>query len=178
MAKSYVKFEVAKDVVDKTYEALKQVKQSGSIKKGANEVTKSVERSLASFVVIAGDVDPEEVVMHLPALCEQKKIPFSYVPSKEELGKAIGLNTPCAAIAVENKGSATGALADIIGRVTGSAPKAEKKEGPATASAEAAKPQPKPQQPRPQQPKKEKAAPKEQKPAAAPAPAPAAAPKQ
>ena len=148
MAKSYVEFEVAKDVVDKTYEALKQVRASGTIRKGANEVTKSVERGLASFVVIAGDVEPEEVVMHIPGLCKQKKIPYSYVPSKEELGKSIGLNVQCTAIAVENKGAATGALADIISRVTGSAPKAESK--PAAPAA-----------PKPAAPKKEKpAAPK------------------
>ena len=67
MAKSYVKFEVSNDVVAKTYEALQLAKQSGVVKKGANEVTKSVERGLASFVVIAGDVEPEEVVIHICA---------------------------------------------------------------------------------------------------------------
>ena len=60
MAKSYVNFEVSNDVVSKTYEALQIVKQSGKVRKGANEVTKSVEQGLASFVVIAGDVEPEE----------------------------------------------------------------------------------------------------------------------
>jgi large subunit ribosomal protein L7Ae len=162
MAKSYVKFEVAQEVVDKTYEALKQVKQSGTIKKGANEVTKSVERGLSSFVVIATDVEPEEVVMHIPTLCEQKKIPYTYVPSKLELGKSIGLTVQCAAIAVENKGAATGAIADIVSKLTGVAPKSaaspEKKEQPKAAAAP--------------QPKKEKPA----QPAAAPAPT--AAPKQ
>ena len=56
MAKSYVKFEVSKDVAGKIAEALRLAKQSGTIRKGANEVTKSVERGLANFVVIAEDV--------------------------------------------------------------------------------------------------------------------------
>jgi len=128
MAKSYVKFEVSNEVVNKTYEALQMAKQSGTIRKGANEVTKSVERGLASFVVIAGDVEPEEVVIHLPSICEQKKIPYSYVPSKMDLGKAIGLNVPCTAIAVENAGSAANAIKDLAGRLTGSAPKADKEQ--------------------------------------------------
>lgn len=140
MAKSYVKFEVSTDVVSKTYEALQMVKQSGKIRKGANEVTKSVEQGLATFVVIAADVEPEEVVVHIPKLCDAKKIAYSYVPSKLELGKSIGLNVPCTAIAVENAGSAQHNINDIISKVTGVAPAA-----PSKAEAKpAAAPKPKP----------------------------------
>jgi large subunit ribosomal protein L7Ae len=135
MAKSYVKFEVSKEVADKTYEALKLSKQGGTIRKGANEVTKSVERGLASFVVIAEDVEPEEVVMHIPALCEQKKIPYTYVPLKLELGKSIGLTVQCAAIAVEGQGSGAAAITEIIGKVTGKSPASPPK--PAAAPAHA-----------------------------------------
>jgi len=124
MAKSYVKFEVSNDVVSKTYEALQLAKQSGTVRKGSNEVTKSVERGLATFVVIATDVEPEEVVVHLPGLCEQKKIAYSYVPNKVDLGKSIGMNVPCTAVAVENAGTASNAIKDIISKVTGSAPSA------------------------------------------------------
>ncbi|HIH50249.1 MAG: 50S ribosomal protein L7Ae [Candidatus Micrarchaeaceae archaeon] len=119
MAKSYVKFEVSSDVVSKTYEALQMAKQSGTVRKGANEVTKSIERGLASLVVIAGDVEPEEVVIHIPTLCEQKQIPYSYVPSKQDLGKAIGMNVPCTAVAVENAGSAANAIKEIVAKVSG-----------------------------------------------------------
>lgn len=149
MPKSYVEFEVSSDVVSKTYEALQLVRQSGRIRKGANEVTKSVEQGLASLVVIAGDVDPEEVVIHIPKLCKQKKIPYTFVPSKTDLGKSIGLTVPCTAIAVENAGSAEHNLKDIIAKVTGiSAP--EKKEQKAAAPVEkkeekkSEKPAPKP----------------------------------
>lgn len=119
MAKSYVKFEVSNEVVSRTYEALQLVKQSGKIRKGANEVTKSVEQGLASFVVIAGDVEPEEVVIHIPKICEEKKIPYSYVPSKLDLGKSIGLTVPCTAVAVENAGSADHNIRDVVSKVTG-----------------------------------------------------------
>lgn len=128
MAKSYVKFEVSNDVVSKTYEALQLAKQSGTVKKGSNEVTKSIERGLASFVVIAGDVEPEEVVVHIPSICEQKKIPYSYVPSKTDLGKSIGLNVPCTAIAVENAGSAANAIKEITAKITGAAPSSQPKQ--------------------------------------------------
>jgi large subunit ribosomal protein L7Ae len=143
MAKSYVKFEVSNDVVSKTYEALQMVKQSGKVRKGANEVTKSVEQGLATFVVIAGDVEPEEVVIHIPKICEAKKIAYSYVPSKLELGKSIGLNVPCTAVAVENAGSAQHNISDIISKVTGVAPAAAEKKSAAPAAKPAAAPKPK-----------------------------------
>ncbi len=136
MAKSYVKFEVSEEVASKTYEALQLAKQSGTLRKGANEVTKSIERGLASFVVIAADVDPEEVVVHLPTLCEQKKIAYSYVPSKTDLGKAIGLNISCAAIAVENAGKAAPQIKEIVSRVTGMAPKEQAQKPAQTEKAE------------------------------------------
>jgi large subunit ribosomal protein L7Ae len=125
MAKAYVNFSVSGEVVAKTVEALQLAKQNGSIRKGVNEVTKSVERSLATFVVLAEDVEPEEVVMHIPKLCEQKKIAYSFVPTKEELGKAIGLTVPCAAISVENQGSASSAIKEIVSKITGKSQKAE-----------------------------------------------------
>ena len=128
MAKSFVKFEVSDEVVSKTYEAVQLAKNSGSIRKGANEVTKSVERGFATFVVIAGDVEPEEIVMHIPSLCEQKKISFSYVPSKLDLGKAIGLNVPCTAIAIEKRGNAENLIKDVISMTTGVSQKEQKDE--------------------------------------------------
>ncbi|MEM0086872.1 MAG: 50S ribosomal protein L7Ae [Candidatus Micrarchaeaceae archaeon] len=119
MAKSYVKFEVSKEVADKAYEAVRLAMQSGAIKKGANETTKSIERGIAQLVVIAEDVDPEEVVMHIPMLCEQRKIPFVYVPTKKDLGKAIGLNVNCASVAIEKFGNAEAVAKDVIAKVTG-----------------------------------------------------------
>jgi hypothetical protein len=64
------------------------------------------------------------VVVHLPGLCEQKKIAYSYVPNKVDLGKSIGMNVPCTAVAVENAGTASNAIKDIISKVTGSTPSA------------------------------------------------------
>ena len=62
-----------------------------SVRKGTNETTKAIERSTAKLVYIALDVDPPEIVGHLPLLCEEKKIAYVYIPTKKELGKSIGL---------------------------------------------------------------------------------------
>ena len=59
MAKSYVKFEVSKEVANKALEAIRVARQGGSVRKGVNEVTKSIERNMSSLVIIAEDVEGE-----------------------------------------------------------------------------------------------------------------------
>ena len=113
MPKIYVKFEVPKDLQEKAYEVLETVRSSGKICRGTNEVTKAVERGQAILVLIAEDVEPEEIVAHLPVLCDEKEIPYIYVPSKEELGKASGLEVPTASAAILTPGKAKKAIADI-----------------------------------------------------------------
>jgi large subunit ribosomal protein L7Ae len=96
----FVRFEMPKDLVNKTYEIIEMARDSGKVRKGSNEVTKLIERSQAKFVVMAEDTKPEELLAHLPLLCEEKNIPYAYVPSKQELGSASGLDVPTAAVAV------------------------------------------------------------------------------
>ena len=33
--------------------------------------------------IIAGDISPIDVVIHLPVMCEDRDIPYIYVPSKD-----------------------------------------------------------------------------------------------
>lgn len=87
-------------------EIVEIARDTGKIRKGINEATKAVERGIAKLVVVAEDVDPKEITMHLPPLCEEKKIPFRTVPSKNELGRAAGLDVSSAAIAVVDAGEA------------------------------------------------------------------------
>jgi large subunit ribosomal protein L7Ae len=113
----YVKYEAPKEVVDAAYEALSIASKSGVVRKGTNEATKAVERSIAKLVVIAEDVDPPEVIAHLPILCEERKIPYVFVPSKEQLGKAVGIDVPSAAACILKEGEASGLIKEIITRL-------------------------------------------------------------
>ena len=88
------------------YETVEKARKTGKIEKGINEVTKSVERGTAKFVVIAKDVSPVELTQHIPILCKEKKIPCEEVDSKEKLGIAAGIKVPCSAVAVLNEGEA------------------------------------------------------------------------
>lgn len=42
-------------------------------------------------MLFAGDVSPIEIMCHLPAVCEEKGVPYAYVPSRHELGAAMGV---------------------------------------------------------------------------------------
>jgi large subunit ribosomal protein L7Ae len=115
----YIKFEVPKEVADAAHEALQIAARTGEVRKGTNETTKAVERAQAKLVVIAEDVDPPEVVAHLPLLCEERKIPYMFVPSKQKIGDAIGIDVPAAAASIINEGDAKGLVKEIIARVEG-----------------------------------------------------------
>jgi large subunit ribosomal protein L7Ae len=114
MPKEHVKFKVTKDLSEKILQVIEMARNSGNVRRGTNEATKAIEKGTAQLVVIAEDVDPPEVVMHIPSLCEEKKIPFVYVPSKIELGRASGIDVPCASIAVADAGEGKPQLKDVI----------------------------------------------------------------
>lgn len=113
----YVRFETPKDLIDKTYQVVELARESGKLRKGTNEVTKLVERSEAQFVAMAEDVDPPEILMHMPILCEEKGIPFSYVPSKQELGVAAGLGKATASVAIVEPGKAKPMLDELASKI-------------------------------------------------------------
>lgn len=114
---SYVKFSVPKELADQVLELVEIARDTGTIKKGTNETTKAVERGLAKLVVIAEDVDPEEIVMHLPPLCEEKGVPYVYVPSKKELGAACGIQVAAASAAIIEPGDAKEMLESVIKKI-------------------------------------------------------------
>jgi U4/U6 small nuclear ribonucleoprotein SNU13 len=70
------------------------------LKKGANEATKTLNRGICEFIVMAADTEPIEIVLALPLLCEDKNVPYVFVPSKTALGRASGVSRPVIAASV------------------------------------------------------------------------------
>ena len=110
----YVKFQVPADLVSPIYEAVRVAHQSGKVKKGTNEVTKAIERGISKLVIIAEDVEPPEVVAHLPILCEEHGIPYGFVPSRQDLGKSLGIDVTSAAAAILDSGDAQHIVDQIV----------------------------------------------------------------
>ena len=114
---SFVKFQTPKEVSEKIYEAVTVAKTTGKIIKGVNEATKAIERGICKFVVMAEDVQPPEIIMHIPLICDEKKVPYGYVPSKQDLGKAAGIEVPTSSIAIVEEGDAKKLLNEVSGKL-------------------------------------------------------------
>jgi len=113
----YVDFDVPADLEDDALEALEVARDTGSVKKGTNETTKAVERGNAALVYVAEDVQPEEVVMHLPELADEKEVPYLFVAQQDDIGHAAGLTVGSAAAAIVDPGEATEQVDDIADKV-------------------------------------------------------------
>ena len=105
---------VHNDVAENIYQAVSIVRKTGKLKKGTNEVTKAVERGIAKLVIVAQDINPLEVVMHLPVLCKEKNIHIVAVPSKDDLGNAAGLDVGTSSVAIINEGDAKELIKEIL----------------------------------------------------------------
>lgn len=75
----------------KILDLVQQAANYKQMKKGANEATKTLNRGQSEFIVMAGDAEPLEILLHLPLLCEDKNVPYVFVPSKVSLGRACGV---------------------------------------------------------------------------------------
>ena len=108
--------EVPKELLDKVYEAIETAKTTGKVTKGTNETTKAIERGKAKFVVLAKDVNPAEIIMHIPLIAEEKNVPCFTVPNKEELGAAAGIQVGTGSVAITEEGEAKNLIKEIVSK--------------------------------------------------------------
>jgi len=114
----YVKFQTPEDLINPILEAIRVATQSGKVRKGTNEATKAIERGTSKLVIIAEDVEPPEVVAHLPILCEEQGAAYVFVPSKQELGKALGIDITSAAAAILDSGDAQHIIDEVVSSIS------------------------------------------------------------
>lgn len=107
----------SEDLIQDALMLLSRVKDTGKIKRGTNEVTKALERGLARLVFFGEDVNPPEIVRHIPLLAKEKNVAYLSVPSAESLGTSAGIEVSAASVAIIDAGSAESELRSIIERV-------------------------------------------------------------
>ena len=88
------------------YAIIEKARKSGKIDKGTNEVTKAIERGVAKAVFYAADVNPKEIVAHIPTLAKEKGVLCVEVDSKQKLGIAAGVPVATSSVAVLDAGDA------------------------------------------------------------------------
>nr|CAG4649018.1 EOG090X0JRW [Polyphemus pediculus] len=82
----------SRKLTKKIYKLLKKAaKQKGFVRNGLKDVQRRIRLGENGLVIFAGDVTPIDIMCHMPAVCEEKKIPYVYTPSRLELGHALGL---------------------------------------------------------------------------------------
>ncbi|KAF7974817.1 hypothetical protein HWV62_8369 [Athelia sp. TMB] len=93
------------DLTNSILELVQQANQYKQLKKGANEATKTLNRGVSEFIVLTADTEPLEILLHLPLLCEEKNVPYVFVPSKAALGRACNVSRPVIAASVTTSDS-------------------------------------------------------------------------
>ncbi|CAB3382070.1 Hypothetical predicted protein [Cloeon dipterum] len=88
---------IAKPMASKklTKKLLKLAKKASKDKKanmvfGLKAVQRGLRKDERGIVILAGDVNPIDIMCHIPGVCEQKGLPYVYVPSRQDLGQSIG----------------------------------------------------------------------------------------
>lgn len=95
----------ARKSTKKLYKLVKKATQSKCVRRGVKEVVKALRKGEHGLCIIAGDISPVDVITHIPVLCEDRHIPYIYVPSKHDLGAAAQTKRPTSCILVTPKDS-------------------------------------------------------------------------
>ncbi|XP_064422817.1 H/ACA ribonucleoprotein complex subunit 2-like protein isoform X2 [Latimeria chalumnae] len=67
------------------YKCIKKAAKQKQIRRGVKEVQKFINKGEMGIVVLAGDTLPIDVYCHLPVMCEDRNLPYAYIPSKSHL---------------------------------------------------------------------------------------------
>ncbi|KLU83830.1 H/ACA ribonucleoprotein complex subunit 2 [Magnaporthiopsis poae ATCC 64411] len=100
-------------VQKKVLKTVKKATKKSALLRGVKEVNKALRKApgksantteIPGVVVIAGDISPAEVIMHLPIYCEERNVPYIFVPSRAELGAAAKTKRPTSVVMLLPKG--------------------------------------------------------------------------
>lgn len=83
------------------FSLLGQAAKAKQLRRGVKEIQKALRKKEQGVMVIAGDVEPLDVISHIPVLCEDFNVPYIFVRSKEELGAASNTKRPTSCILIK-----------------------------------------------------------------------------
>ncbi|KAM9348663.1 H/ACA ribonucleoprotein complex subunit 2-like protein [Symphorus nematophorus] len=91
----------SKKLSKKLYKCVKKAAKVKNIRRGVKEVQKFINKGEKGIVVLAGDTLPIDVYCHLPVMCEDRSLPYAYIPSKVDLGSSAGSKRPTCVILIK-----------------------------------------------------------------------------
>ena len=115
-------YKLLKKASDKENELREERKNSKSKTKpaltcGIKAVQRAFRKGEKGLCILAGDITPVDIYCHLPILCEQLEIPYIYVPSRYDIGGAMGLKRQCSVVLVhanEDFGKNYGTVQEVM----------------------------------------------------------------
>nr|CAG4635859.1 EOG090X0JRW [Artemia franciscana] len=82
----------SKKLTKKIYKLIKKAsKQKTYLRNGLKDVQGRIRKGESGMVVFAGDVTPIDIMCHMPGVCEDKGLPYTYTPSRQDIGTAMGV---------------------------------------------------------------------------------------
>ncbi|MBN3277771.1 NHP2 protein, partial [Polyodon spathula] len=91
----------SRKVTKKIYKCIKKASKLKQIRRGVKEVQKFINKGEKGIVVLAGDTLPIDVYCHIPVMCEERNLPYTYIPSKVDLGTSAGSKRPTCVIMIK-----------------------------------------------------------------------------
>ena len=94
-----------KKLTKKVHKLVKKAAGAKVLRRGVKEVIKALRKGDAAggICVMAGDISPIDVISHMAVYCEEKEVPYVYVPSKHDLGAASATKRPTSCVLVKPK---------------------------------------------------------------------------
>ncbi|KAF5364327.1 hypothetical protein D9756_000619 [Leucocoprinus leucothites] len=89
-----------KKLLKKLHKVVKKGSKARQVKRGVKEVVKGIRKGEKGLLVLAADINPIDIISHLPVLSEEANIPYVFVPSKEELGHASSTKRPTSCVMI------------------------------------------------------------------------------
>lgn len=103
----------SRKLTKKLFKLISHAAKAKCVRRGIKEVVLSLRKGEGGVVVLAGDVYPVDVIAHLPLLCEEAEVPYSYVSRKVDLGAAALTKRPTSVVLVSKKQANEEILAEI-----------------------------------------------------------------
>ncbi|KAJ7700097.1 50S ribosomal protein L30e-like protein [Mycena rosella] len=89
-----------KKLLKKLHKTIKKASKARQVKRGVKEVVKGIRKGEKGLLILAADINPIDIISHLPVLSEEAQIPYIFVSSKEELGNASSTKRPTSCVMV------------------------------------------------------------------------------
>ncbi|KAJ7068280.1 50S ribosomal protein L30e-like protein, partial [Mycena amicta] len=89
-----------KKLLKKLHKTIKKASKARQVKRGVKEVVKGIRKGEKGLLILAADINPIDIISHLPILSEEAQIAYVFVPSKEELGNSSSTKRPTSCVMV------------------------------------------------------------------------------